>query len=191
MPKSSSSYKITLGDNVLNRAKIIFAIVSVIVLLILGATVYAESQTNNLKNMLAQPFKNLANSIGEAFKEISKTPSTNTFEITSVTVSTSSSDVIINNTPVPQTSKKTYTTTTKTTAPQPTKSIQEINAAADKAYQDALKKQEEWAAQQRAANDAWFQQQSAKNAQASQDWFNQKVQEQQQSLDAWKKANGF
>ncbi len=48
-----------------------------------------------------------------------------------------------------------------------------------------------WINQKAAENKALFEQNSAKNAQDSQNWYDAQVKQQQADYEAWKKANGF
>lgn len=182
MSKNSSVYKTTLGDKTLNRARIIFAAVLVVVLLIIGTTIFAESKTGELRKKLTQPFNNLVSLIESAFNEDTTPAMNNQVNVFtySNSVSSTSSKIV---TPTPKkttTVSKPSVTQTQTQTQAPTKNF-------DAEYQAALKKQEEWAAQQKAAGD-----QRMKDLQTkSQSDFDAWRAKQQAELDAWKKANGF
>lgn len=188
MSKSSSVYKTTLGDKTLNRARIIFGVFLIIVVMILGTTIFAESKTGELRKKLAEPFNNLAKAIESAINEetssLIKNNRVNVFTYsTSNSISSTSAKTITPPKNANTVFKPVVTQTqvqTQTQVAVPTKSYEqsvvEMKAKAEAEYQAALKKQAEWSAAQKAASD-----QRMKDLEA---WS-------KADLEAWKKAHGF
>ncbi|MFH0937438.1 MAG: hypothetical protein V1808_04040 [Candidatus Daviesbacteria bacterium] len=199
MAISPSFYKIGLGNKILNRAKLIFLVTLGLAAVIFTTAIYAEAKTGDIRKALSKPWQGLIASL-ESITKSTSTPSLQ--DPRSTFISTSSSEIHIN-TGVTATPQKTYYSKPKI-SPTPIKSAPTSNSSysSGKSYEEMVKemgeraaaeraKQDQWFKEQKAANQAWFQEQSAKNAQSAQDWFNQKVAEQQKALEQWKKEHGF
>lgn len=190
-------YQVGLGDSMLYRSRIIFLSLTVLVSVSLGYAILTGIKSGAIKRNIIDPTKHFVSAM-LAESTASATPRA----INTINLYTSTSSATIPNKPsaAPST-PKINTNTYSNTNSQPTqyqyntKSYEETikaqNAAAQKAWEDALKKQQEWSDQKRAENQNWFNTQSAKDAAQSKSWYDEQVQKMQQDTDAWKKAHGF
>ena len=196
MTKKSNYYKVGLDPEVRLRSQLIFGVLTILFSISFGWGIYAGVKSGKFNQVLIEPTKNF-------FKELATVtePSDVSLDLLESTPSGTVNINIQNNTQGSPTKTQSKTTQPQVTPYQvPTyttndksfeQRVAEQNAAADKAYQEAIKKQKEWAAQQRAAGQTWLQEQSAKDEAASKAWYDAAVQQSQQNLEEWKKAHGF
>lgn len=172
MKHHKPAYKVGLGREFLDRTALIFIILFLILLATGGSAVYAEFKTGELNKRFVEPTKKFFSDIGKAFEVDTTKDGLSNVEVNinykgNVKINTETSSTPAVPTPFP------------------------IPAYPSKSYEEALKEQEAWSQQKQSENQKWFEEQTAKNEQASQDWFNQKVQESQKQLEEWKKQHGL
>ena len=199
MARKNSNYQIGLGAAMLRRSRIVFLILTTIMLTTSGSAVYAGFQSGEIQQKIVQPTKKFFSAIADSWKESTQssipsyTVNTLIYNATSsATVKTSvttnkngnNSQPVKTNT-TPQQVQYTYDNTDYEQA------IKKQNEAAQKAWEDALKKQEEWSKQKQQENQQWFNQATQQDAQAAKASYDAAVQKMQQDTEAWKKAHGF
>ena len=177
--KKPSFYSVGLGSKILIRAQVIFLVVVVLVVATTGYAAYTDIKSGKLQKNIVEPVKSFFKSLQNKESTISGTP----FLQYNIKVD-SNIDTKTETTPTPKPQVKqnyqyqTPTYATSTTAPTTTTSTE--------TYEQA-----EWSKQQQQSNQNWFTEQSAKNDAAAKTWYDQQVQQSQQSLEEWKKAHGF
>lgn len=188
-------HSVSLGNSFLNRARFIFLLSFLSVILILGLAVYNSNKTGALKKNLIEPIKKAAVSFVENINEESAIPIPTPFLDRSTTTNT----VIINSkttivTPTPQEENYYYESSYQ--------SYYQSSYAPSKTFEELVAEQNKWAEEKRAENEKWFQEQSSKNAAESKAKYNAaveqmnaeyqaNVQKAKEEQEAWKKEHGF
>lgn len=140
MAKRKSYYKVGLGSKTLNRARIIFGIAVLLTVLIIGSAVYAETQTGQVRKLVTQPLKNLAQAVGEALKDAETTPQRNIPTWNFVATSSSQINIETNTSEngAPKTNSSNVRYQYKYISPTP------FPTYAGKSWEETKKEQDEW-----------------------------------------------
>lgn len=197
-----SKYQTGLGKAMLLRSRTIFLALTLLTILTSGAAMYAGFKSGEIQKRIIDPTKQFVADIIEDYKREANKPKSqvNTLRYDYSSGTTTTTVRTIDNTTTPKTTVTTKTVVI-TPAPKATyykpqtksyeQSIQEMNATAQKAWEEALKKQEQWSSEQKAKNQQWYTQTTTKNATESKAEYDAAVQRMKEQTEAWKKANGF
>lgn len=199
---SQNYYQVGLGEDMLFRSRIIFLGLSATVVVIIAYAFITAVQSGAIQRNIIEPTKYFVSAMMKDATASAKPRTINTITIYNAT---SSATVRVNTQDSSPTTTNTRVKTYTSPNPQPTQyqytnnansydsaaAIKAQNDAAQKAWEDALKKQQEWSNQKKAENQKWFDTQSAKNAASTKSWYDEQVQKMQQDTEAWKKAHGF
>lgn len=184
------------------RSRTIFLALTLLTILTSGSAMYAGFKSGEIQKRIIDPAKQFIAKVIEDYKVESSKPKTqvNTLRYDYSSGTTTTTVRTIDNTTTPKTTVTTktiiITPAPKATYYQPEtksyeQSVQEMNANAKKAWEEALKKQEAWSNEQKAKNQQWYTQTTTKNAAESKAAYDAAVKKMQEDTEAWKKANGF
>lgn len=198
MAKQKSPYQVGLGAKALNRARIVFGVLLILVIGSIGLVAYNEARSGSLQKAVVSPLKELAKSVLREFNSSTSLTPRSAFDFSYSEATTSGSNgttVIINNGPATTTTNTKSNSTKVGTTPKATATP---TTAPDDSYNQWVQQSNDWYAQSKAANDAWFQQQVDKNNSTYQQQTQQLDQANQDAIDkinadqeAWKKAHGL
>lgn len=186
-------YKTGLGEEMLEKSRAIFLVLTILVLITSSSAMYAGFKSGEIQKEIVDPVNQLISSVIKEYKAKPSAPTPistkyiNTFiyDNQSDTTDTTETTTYTTTTPVKQPTttvriKTTVTTPTPVYRQTNTKSyeerVKEMQEKADADWAAALKRQAELSAESEAKNDAWFEQQKA---------------ESQARTEAWKKEHGF
>lgn len=199
---SQNYYHVGLGDAMLFRSRVIFLGLSTTVAVILAYALITALQSGAIQRNIIEPTKYFVSAMMKDATASAKPRTINTITIYNAT---SSATVKMNTQDSSPTTTNTRVKTYTSPNPQPTQyqytnnansydsaaAIKAQNDAVQKAWEDALKKQQEWSDQKKAENQQWFNQATQKSAAESKASYDAAVEKMKAETEAWKKAHGF
>lgn len=197
-----SKYQTGLGKAMLLRSRAIFLALTLLTILTSGSAMYAGFKSGEIQKRIIDPAKQFIADMVEEYKREANKPKSqvNTLRYDYSSGTTTTTIRTINNTTTPKTTVTTktvvFTPAPKATYYQPQtksyeQSAQDMNASAQKAWEETLKKQEALSKEQKTKNQQWYTQTTTKNATESKAAYDAAVKKMREDAEAWKKANGF